>query len=254
MPGKVQAYVEMANETAASITQDAEAWMQFLRHSARFYKYSFNDQLLIYAQRPEATACASYEIWNNTMHRYIRRGSRGIALLSPTDNGMQLRYVFDVADTGELLHSHPVEIWRMEDRHTNAVNTALDNAFSPLGMNNLRDRLKMTRFVQEGHSTEEIAERLRAEFGGDLPSLPVMVNDVQREVPWTDAANALNRLVWDNQFYTEEEQEHLNDSNPVAVREDLTGDSIANDEAVDPEALELFLWKAPLSIDKVTGS
>ena len=62
MPGKVQAYVEMANETAASITQDAEAWMQFLRHSARFYKYSFNDQLLIYAQRPEATACASYEI------------------------------------------------------------------------------------------------------------------------------------------------------------------------------------------------
>ena len=100
MPGKVQAYVEMANETAASITQDAEAWMQFLRHSARFYKYSFNDQLLIYAQRPEATACASYEIWNNTMHRYIRRGSRGIALLSPTDNGMQLRYVFDVADTG----------------------------------------------------------------------------------------------------------------------------------------------------------
>ncbi|MBQ6480989.1 MAG: hypothetical protein IJI45_07730 [Anaerolineaceae bacterium] len=143
MPGKVQAYVEMANETAASITQDAEAWMQFLRHSARFYKYSFNDQLLIYAQRPEATACASYEIWNNTMHRYIRRGSRGIALLSPTDNGMQLRYVFDVADTGELLHSRPVEIWRMEDRHTNTVNTALDNAFSPLGMNNLRDRLKV---------------------------------------------------------------------------------------------------------------
>ena len=673
MPGKVQAYVEMANETAASITQDAEAWMQFLRHSARFYKYSFNDQLLIYAQRPEATACASYEIWNNTMHRYIRRGSRGIALLSPTDNGMQLRYVFDVADTGELLHSRPVEIWRMEDRHTNTVNTALDNAFSPLGMNNLRDRLKMislesaanyldghlkdivdsvagsslsgydeaeigrsflntamfsisyilqtrcgmepdvstdslqeirewntpgavgqlgdavtqmskqilrqieiaikdyergvvydaaelqaerrlpdpgdgldragaeapgqvrddapevpggeslgsvheddserdadgapagdridssdetgddhgepeetersdrgsegdepdglggsdefpeesggrddllgtdlrltprteqlslfpseaeqirtldarlihrpigtersdrpvlhlsdeeiehvlrrgsgfeggklriaalyaqnptpvdarvflsneygvgghshtfldgtsgfidynsrgmqfrrwktneeytlrwhaveryirnmmeqgtyltpkeqqrfaemqsafldaemplpqprmhyppvepetltqgyrstngiitqmdiertlrewnghiegkhamTRFVQEGHSTEEIAERLRAEFGGDLSSLPVMVNDVQREVPWTDAANALNRLVWDNQFYTEEEQEHLNDSDPVAVREDLTGDSIANDEVADPEALE----------------
>ena len=143
MPGKVQAYVEMANETAASITQDAEAWMQFLRHSARFYKYSFNDQLLIYAQRPEATACASYEIWNNTMHRYIRRGSRGIALLAPTDNGMQLRYVFDVADTGELLHSRPVEIWKMEDRHTNTVNAALDRAFSPLGMDNLRDRLKM---------------------------------------------------------------------------------------------------------------
>ena len=69
MPTKVQAYVEKANETSLSIIQDAEAWAQFLRHSARFYKYSFNDQLLIYAQRPEATACASYEVWNNTMHR-----------------------------------------------------------------------------------------------------------------------------------------------------------------------------------------
>ena len=143
MPTKVQAYVEMANETAVSITRDPESWMQFLRHSARFYKYSFNDQMMIYAQRPEATACASYEIWNNTMHRYVRRGARGIALITPTDNGTQLRYVFDVADTGELLHSRPVEIWKLEDRHLNTVNTALDNAFSPPPMDNLRDRLKM---------------------------------------------------------------------------------------------------------------
>ena len=143
MPTKVQAYVEMANETAVSITQDAEAWMQFLRHSARFYKYSFNDQLLIYAQRPEATACASYEIWNNTMHRYVRRGAKGIALITPTDNGTRLRYVFDVADTGELLHSRPVEIWKLEDKHIHTVNTALDNAFSPPAMDNLRDRLKI---------------------------------------------------------------------------------------------------------------
>ncbi|MBR3429043.1 MAG: DEAD/DEAH box helicase family protein [Clostridia bacterium] len=143
MPAKVQTYVEMANQTALSITQGPEAWMQFLRHSARFYKYSFNDQLLIYAQRPEAIACASYEIWNNTMHRYVRRGAKGIALLDPSDNGTRLRYVFDVADTGELLHSRPVEIWRLEDRHHNTVNTALDNVFSPPPMTNLRDRLKI---------------------------------------------------------------------------------------------------------------
>ncbi|MBR6300999.1 MAG: class I SAM-dependent methyltransferase, partial [Clostridia bacterium] len=96
----------------------------------------------------------------------------------------------------------------------------------------------MTRFVKEGHTTEEIAEKLREEFGGDLPSLPVMVNDVQREVPWTDAANALNRLVWDNEFYTEEEQERLDDIDPVAIREDLAESGIVNGEVVDAEALE----------------
>ena len=143
MPSKVQVYAEMANETAVSITQDAEAWMQFLRHSARFYKYSFNDQMMIFAQRPEATACASYEIWNNTMHRYVRRGAKGIALITPSDNGTQLRYVFDVADTGEMLRSRPVEIWKMEGRHVGAVSTALDNVFSPPPMGNLRDRLKI---------------------------------------------------------------------------------------------------------------
>ena len=143
MPTKVQAYAQMANEMSADITQDAEAWMQFLRHSARFYKYSFNDQLLIYAQRPEATACASYEIWNNTMHRYVRRGAKGIGLLTPTSNGMQVRYVFDVADTGEMLHSRPVEIWQMQPQHMEAVNLALDNAYNPPPMTNLRDRLKI---------------------------------------------------------------------------------------------------------------
>ena len=88
MPNKVQAYVQKANEMSAGITRDPEAWMQFLHHSARFYKYTFNDQLLIYAQRPEATACASYDVWNNIMHRYVRRGAKGIALLNPTDNGI----------------------------------------------------------------------------------------------------------------------------------------------------------------------
>ncbi|MBR3429407.1 MAG: DEAD/DEAH box helicase, partial [Clostridia bacterium] len=142
MPTKVQAYAQMANEMSVSITQDADAWMQFLRHSARFYKYTFNDQLLIYAQRPEATACASYEVWNNTMHRYVRRGAKGIALITPSNNGTQLRYVFDVADTGELLHSRPVEIWQMEDRHTDAVSRMLDHAYDLSGVDSFRDRLK----------------------------------------------------------------------------------------------------------------
>jgi hypothetical protein len=139
------------------------------------------------------------------------------------------------------MHYPPVEPETLTQgyRSTNGIITQMDIERTLREWNgHIEGKHAMTRFVQEGHSTEEIAERLRAEFGGDLPSLPVMVNDVQREVPWTDAANALNRLVWDNQFYTEEEQEHLNDSDPVAIREDLTGDSIANDEVADPEALE----------------
>ena len=143
MPNKVQAYVQKANEMSAGITRDPEAWMQFLHHSARFYKYTFNDQLLIYAQRPEATACASYDVWNNVMHRYVRRGAKGIALLNPTDNGMQLRYVFDVADTGELLHSRPVEIWEFNERHTETVMNTLNSAYNPPPMDNLRDELKI---------------------------------------------------------------------------------------------------------------
>jgi hypothetical protein len=139
------------------------------------------------------------------------------------------------------MHYPPVEPETLTQgyRSTNGIITQMDIERTLREWNgHIEGKHAMTRFVQEGHSTEEIAERLRAEFGGDLSSLPVMVNDVQREVPWTDAANTLNRLVWDNQFYTEEEQEHLNDSDPVAVREDLTGDSIANDEVADPEALE----------------
>ena len=164
MPNKVQAYVQKANEMSAGITRDPEAWMQFLHHSARFYKYTFNDQLLIYAQRPEATACASYDVWNNVMHRYVRRGAKGIALLNPTDNGMQLRYVFDVADTGELLHSRPVEIWEFNERHTETVMKALNSAYNPPPMDNLRDELKIV-------AVEAVSEYMNAHMQDIIDSV-----------------------------------------------------------------------------------
>ena len=100
----------------------------------------------------------------------------------------------------------------------------------------IQSKHAMERYIREGHTTEEIAERLRELYGGDLPSLPVMVNDEQREVPWTDAANALDRLAWDNEFYTEEEQERLDDIDPVAIRENLEREGIENGQIVEPEA------------------
>ena len=100
MQTKVQAYVQLADETSLKITGNYLDWLSFLTTASRLYKYPYHDQLMIYAQRPDASACAAYELWNGTMHRYIRRGAKGIALLNPTANGMRIRYVFDVSDTG----------------------------------------------------------------------------------------------------------------------------------------------------------
>ena len=100
MPSKLQLYAQLAEQTARQITGSLQAWTGFLAAAARLYKYPYHEQLMIYAQRPEATACADYELWNNTMHRYVRRGSRGIALIDTGSDKPRLRYVFDVSDTG----------------------------------------------------------------------------------------------------------------------------------------------------------
>ena len=95
---------QLAEKTAKAVTGSVEEWTGFLQSAARLYKYSYPEQLLIYAQRPDATACASYEIWNQTMRRYVRRGARGIAL---PDGAGAVRYVFDVAKArGRLKHGH----------------------------------------------------------------------------------------------------------------------------------------------------
>ena len=93
MPDRIQEYLRLAEQTARSLTRSYESWTSFLETSSRLYKYDYQDQLMIYAQRPEATACASYELWNNTIHRYVRRGSKGIALLSMLGGRMDVRYV-----------------------------------------------------------------------------------------------------------------------------------------------------------------
>ena len=100
MPSKLQFYAQMADHTAGQITGSYQKWTAFLTTAARLYKYPYNEQLMIFAQRPEATACAEYDLWNNQMRRYVRRGSKGIALIDTTGDNPKLRYVFDVSDTG----------------------------------------------------------------------------------------------------------------------------------------------------------
>ena len=100
MPTKIQAYSQMADHAATQITGSYQGWTEFLQTAARLYKYPYNEQLMIYAQRPEATACAEYDFWNNRMGRYVRRGSKGIALIDASGDRPRLKYVFDVSDTG----------------------------------------------------------------------------------------------------------------------------------------------------------
>ena len=115
MPSKTEEYLALAQRTANSLTRYWESWTDYLTTASRLYKYPFADQLMIYAQRPDATACADYDIWNNRMNRYVRRGSKGIALLDESSGFPRLHYVFDVSDTGVRRNSRDPDLWQYND-------------------------------------------------------------------------------------------------------------------------------------------
>ena len=115
MPSKTEEYLALAQRTANGLTRYWEHWTDYLTTASRLYKYSFADQLMIYAQRPDATACASFDIWNSRMNRYVRRGSKGIALLDQSSSVPRLHYVFDVSDTGVRRNSRDPEVWQLND-------------------------------------------------------------------------------------------------------------------------------------------
>ena len=113
MPSKTEEYLALAQRTANGLTRYWESWTDYLTTASRLYKYPFADQLMIYAQRPDATACADFDIWNNRMNRYVRRGSKGIALLDQSSSVPRLHYVFDVSDTGVRRNSRDPEVWQL---------------------------------------------------------------------------------------------------------------------------------------------
>ena len=113
MPSKTEEYLALAQRTANGLTRYWESWTDYLTTASRLYKYPFADQLMIYAQRPDATACADFDIWNNRMNRYVRRGAKGIALLDESSGFPRLHYVFDVSDTGVRRNSRDPEVWQL---------------------------------------------------------------------------------------------------------------------------------------------
>ena len=121
MPNKTEEYLALACKTADSFSRQWEHWAEFLITAARLYKYSYPDQLMIYAQRPDATACAEYDVWNNKMNRYVRRGSKGIALLDESGGYPRLHYVFDVSDTAPRRNALYPDLWEVEQTAENRM-------------------------------------------------------------------------------------------------------------------------------------
>ncbi|MBA1335616.1 MAG: Superfamily II DNA and RNA helicase [Firmicutes bacterium] len=131
MATKLQLITELSQRTAHSITRNPVNWTSFLKTAAWNYKYPFQDQLLIYAQRPDATACAPIEIWNRKFGRWVNRGAKGIALINDSGNRLSLRHVFDISDTNSRYNRPPV-LWSMQDRYMDAVTETLENSFGDL--------------------------------------------------------------------------------------------------------------------------
>ena len=129
MPSKTEEYLALAQRTANGLTRYWESWTDYLTTASRLYKYPFADQLMIYAQRPDATACADFDIWNNRMNRYVRRDSKGIALLDESSGYPRLHYVFDVSDTGVRRNSRDPDLWQYNDDLKQPVSDALTAAY-----------------------------------------------------------------------------------------------------------------------------
>ena len=155
MPSKLQTYMQMADEAQRQITGSYRGWTGFLTTAARLYKYPYAEQVMIHAQRPDATACAEYDFWNEKMGRYVRRGSKGIALIDSSGERPRLRYVFDVSDTGGREFPKSRYLWEYRTEHADAVSAMLESRYGMDGKGGLIDQL------------ERIASQLAEEYWRD---------------------------------------------------------------------------------------
>ena len=133
MPSKAEFYRQMAEQVSTRLVGSWKEWTAFLTTAARLYKYPFHEQMMIYAQRPDATACAEYDLWNEKMGRYVRRGSKGIALVDDSGDRPRLRYVFDISDTGTREHSRTPWLWKLEEQHIGPVSAMLERNYGVAG-------------------------------------------------------------------------------------------------------------------------
>ncbi len=172
MASKLKDIMPLTEQTTKSLTVNTENWTAFLRTAGNNYKYSFPEQVLIHAQRPNATACAPIEMWNKRFKRWIRKGSKGIALIDDTREELRLRYVFDIADTFSY-YGNQVYVWQMQQRFQEGVAETLTNSFGTADGNDIPSVLFSTaKNAADDHFTDylnELLERKENSFLDDLP-------------------------------------------------------------------------------------
>ena len=180
---KLQDIRDLAQEHAVSVSGSPRDWMDYMDTASRLYRYSFSDQLLIHAQHPEATACASLELWNEKMFRWVNRGARGIALLDETGQHTRLRYVFDISDTHmvaggrspylwqmqehqrEEILTHLAEVYALEEKDTATLQDALMAVAREMVSDNLEEYLDGLEYAVEGSYLEDLDEvTIRSDF------------------------------------------------------------------------------------------
>ena len=137
MPNKIQEFSQLAERAAMELTGSHQSWLSFLQTASRLYKYPYNEQLMIHAQRPDATACADFDTWNQRMGRYVRKGSHGIGLIDASGDTPKMKYVFDVSDTVESDRARQLNLWEYKPEHIEAVSAAMEKSFGVDGVWNL---------------------------------------------------------------------------------------------------------------------
>ena len=165
---KIDDYVQLAAQTAHEIAADGETWRSFLQTASTLYKYSFYDQMMIYAQRPDATACASFELWTNTMRRYVRRGAKGIALLDMTGDVPRYHYVFDAADTGMRKDSRSPFVWAVNEENSAVIGTMLEKEYEVSANRGLAGQLEEIAMQKAMDYWQEHQDELRDIVDGSL--------------------------------------------------------------------------------------
>ena len=165
---KLENYVELAAQTVREISADGETWRSFLQTASTLYKYSFYDQMMIYAQRPDATACASFELWTNTMRRYVRRGAKGIALLDMTGDVPRYHYVFDAADTGMRKDSRSPFVWAVNEENSAVIGTMLEKEYEVSANRGLAGQLEEIAVQKAMDYWQEHQDELRDIVDGSL--------------------------------------------------------------------------------------
>ena len=165
---KLENYVELARQTMREISADGENWRAFLTTASNVYKYGFYDQLMIYAQRPDATACASFELWTNTMRRYVRRGAKGIALLDMTGDVPRYRYVFDISDTGTRQNARTPFTWTIREENSMPIAAMLEKEYGISANRGLAGQLEEIAMQKAMDYWQEHQDELRDIVDGSL--------------------------------------------------------------------------------------